>query len=441
MNASLTSKRAGYSIGFLLALVAMWNTIISDNALARRSIPLMIQTIPELPGARFSLNGQEFTADENGLALITVPKPNIYRLKVLSDRSNRSERRRRFAVWSDAKRAPARPIEVKTFTFLAAGFETSRRVAFQFVDRNGAPLDPGRIESITLTDSAGKSMRLMGPGPHHLVARFPISNGTSLRLEESDYRIQDAIIEGQNVLPQDIRLNPSVDTQPLVQLAISTRAAAAESSPEERDTLWWVVVVLLVAAVAVVLAMAKGFHAFAFAKDLVTHLPSWGASELRWLNLRRPDKCRGSPSGSLESADASAQSVRAKGVQDSAEFQTEHELPSGPPLPDLQGLPIAMAEVDRLIEAFAAARRRLSTKDDDHVAENENDGIEAIRLQRELEAEQFRLANLEIERERRNAELQAEYNAKETARRQLERASRASPRRGVFPERESPSED
>jgi hypothetical protein len=259
MATSLALRRAGYSIGFLVALVAMLSTIISDDALARRRIPVMIQTVPEMPGALFSLNGQKFTADENGLAVTTAPKPNIYKLKVHSDTSNRGDSRLSFAVWSDAKRSLARPIEVTTFTYLEAGFETSRRVSFHFADRNGAAFDPGRIDSIVLIDSAGKSMRLKGPGPHQLMSTFPILNGAGLGLEESDYRIQDIIIEGRDVLPQVVKLNPSVDTQPSIQLAISNSLAATEASPAEWNTLLWVVVALFVAVGAVVLAMTKAY--------------------------------------------------------------------------------------------------------------------------------------------------------------------------------------
>lgn len=258
MHTSPRLMRARYPIALLVVLAATLSTANSAAALGDRRIPLMIQTVPEMPGARFTLDGRKFTADKNGLAVIGVLKPDVYRLSLLSDSSNDGRRGPRFIMWSDGQRSPARSVGLNTFTFLEAGFETSSRVSFQFLDRNGAELDPERIESIILFDSAHNRVRLMGAGPHRLVSGAPTLDGSSMGLVERDYRVQYVFVGGKDVLPQSITLRPSVDSEPSIQLAISN-TAASQPSPQKWDALVWGIVGLIVAALAVLIVTTKAY--------------------------------------------------------------------------------------------------------------------------------------------------------------------------------------
>jgi hypothetical protein len=254
---SLTSTR-GFSVVFVVAVFVLASPL-ADVAFAKRNVPVLIQTVPKLPGARFSVNGKTFTADKNGVALSTVPGPGMFKLKVLSETLSLKGDRLRFAMWSDDKSSLERQIEVSSFTYLEAGFETTRRVTFEFTDRNGATLDPGAVDFITLTDSVGRSLRLSGGGPHVLVSKFPVAKDSGLKLEPNDYLIQDIIIGTHDLLPKEIALDPATTNDQQIELDATASVPAVHSEPRDWGTILWTVGAVLLVAALVVLFVVKPY--------------------------------------------------------------------------------------------------------------------------------------------------------------------------------------
>jgi hypothetical protein len=289
--AHVLRRRTG---AIVAAIIAMSVFVTSAASAQQRRIPVMIQTVPELPGVEFSLDGKSFKADENGLVLAVVPKPGIYELSVESKILSRGGNRSEFSLWSDGSRQITRSIEVRSFTYLQAGFANTRSVSFSFVTDEGTAIGPDAIDSIHVISPAGGEEQLSGPGPHALVATSPETNGKNLALERTTYRIEDVIINGTDVLDAGVTVNPAESDALRIELPLSSvpgaAGAPAAQQPGASGTdlvlppgLW--IALLSIAAGAVLLIVASRLHVVAVTKSAVSRVRSWSpASRLRRLN-------------------------------------------------------------------------------------------------------------------------------------------------------------
>jgi hypothetical protein len=301
MNISpLTQRSVRWLLVILIAVIAAWRSNVPSSSLAaqERSIPVMIQTVPEMPGARFSLNGIMFTADNHGLALTTVPSPDTYKLSVVSDSMVKGASRLRFARWSDNETQATRSIRVESFTLLHAGFEATRRVAFEFVDPDGGAIDPERVESISITNGEGKTTTLTGPGPHRLLATTIRQDRASLVLERISYKVNNVIVDGREVPGGAIKVTPAVSSEPTIELTLPESAAPAGGSDssleenagppsrEESDSLVpssVVIAILIAMGLGAALVAAKRLHLASATRAVVMRLRSWSP----WTALAR----------------------------------------------------------------------------------------------------------------------------------------------------------
>jgi hypothetical protein len=259
-----------------------------------RSIPVMIQTVPELPGARFSLSGTPFQADENGLALTVVSQPGRYRLRVLSTKLSREQGQLQFSMWSDQTNDTGRFVDVQSFTYLQAGFEISRPLSFEFIGNDGTPVEPEQVDSIFVTDASGERARLTGTGPHRLVTSSPSPDGKNLTLRDRHLEIQDVIIDGRDVLNPDVSVGPTDTSDELLQLAVSTGGDSA-AVPEAEDpgptdvvpelpSWFWIALVAAASAVLLVL-VGRQLHVISAAKGVVARVRTWSpGTHMRRLN-------------------------------------------------------------------------------------------------------------------------------------------------------------
>jgi len=162
----------------------------------------MVQTVPKLPGIRFSVNGHIFTSDKHGLAFTGVSNPETYQLEVLQPSNSPPETRLRFATWSDGNRSVVRSVTVNSFTFLEAGFVVTREASVTLLDDRGQRIDPLRIESLTLTDDSGEVYTLPQGESRWIPVVRTLEVGESLEEEDVRYSIGEAIVDGNDVSSQ-----------------------------------------------------------------------------------------------------------------------------------------------------------------------------------------------------------------------------------------------
>jgi hypothetical protein len=233
-----TLLRTDKSVTSLLAMIAVTITFVAGTSPAKDSapdtdIPLMIQTVPAKSGVEFALEGRTFSSDDHGLALITVPSPGTYTLSVVEPKDGPNIRTQ-FAHWSDGSSSAQRSITIRTFTYLEAGFDVSRRTHFAFSTPDGTAVDPGRIESIAVTSSDGTSRKLPGGSPAWFKALTTSLQGGRLKLRRLSYRISEALIGGENVLQTQRQIIPAQSDEWTVEISPQTGATgSASNSPRE----------------------------------------------------------------------------------------------------------------------------------------------------------------------------------------------------------------
>ena len=169
-----------------------------------RDIPLMIQTVPKVPGVQFSLNGRPFVSDANGLALITVAEPGVYEVSLESLSKESARAKFDFSVWSDGVETSTRDVEIGSFASLQAGFDTSYRT--RFIDQEGHSVDPRVVDSVTLFDDEGHSRSISPVAQPWLKATRTVSEDIGLVQEDMTYLVDEVLIDGANAVPRTPQL-------------------------------------------------------------------------------------------------------------------------------------------------------------------------------------------------------------------------------------------
>jgi hypothetical protein len=185
---------AGYGAALLLSglligwvglrrTLAVTALLMVGAAPAAAQAPDTIQTIPPVPGMRFSLNGTEFRADAAGRA--HPPSTAGGSLTALTTDVKRGVRAR-FDRWYAGRRIAALNLEY--------------RVRFRYVDLSGKRVDPRVVRSLTLTGNNGRHHVFRGSKPLWLSGNrvSPESGGTKSTVVS--YAAQKALVGGSSVV-------------------------------------------------------------------------------------------------------------------------------------------------------------------------------------------------------------------------------------------------
>jgi hypothetical protein len=208
----LRPSRARGRAGAALALTLLCLVLAAPAARPQESdldIPIMVQTVPSLPGARFTLDGRAFVADEHGLALITVNEGGTFGLQAPARIRLEEGTRVEFARWSDDVFDPEREVSVDSFTYLEAGFDTLRRVTPTFRDGDGNALEP--VRSVTLVDDLGVERTHEGGAPLWLRTERVVAAGEGLRRQPVTYKLGELRVAGGTVPARRGRTVPPPD--------------------------------------------------------------------------------------------------------------------------------------------------------------------------------------------------------------------------------------
>jgi predicted RNA-binding Zn-ribbon protein involved in translation (DUF1610 family) len=158
-----------------------------------------VQTLPALPNIKFSLNGQIFTSDTNGIASIEVAKVGTYHLEVLPMTFTGPGFQATFSRWGDETFLPFRDVTVPNKQILQAGFDVSHMVSHNFTNLQGQAVDPSLITSLTLRGSNGTVINLNDNQPHWLQANRVVRLGV---FQETKilYSVAAVQMKGSNVV-------------------------------------------------------------------------------------------------------------------------------------------------------------------------------------------------------------------------------------------------
>jgi hypothetical protein len=171
--------------------------------------------------------------DETGVANIEVNTSGIVTLEVLPiEEGNLSPSiRMAFARWNDNVFTQKRQVYFPRTRRLEVGFTVSYQVNQEFYDTEGQPVDPSRVDSMTLR-GVGNTFTFDGAGPIWLPAnRLTRRIGERLESEEILYYFREIIVDGANVVnksEQRFHIRPN-DVWPVQVLLYSARFSARDA--------------------------------------------------------------------------------------------------------------------------------------------------------------------------------------------------------------------
>lgn len=192
-----------------------------------------IYTVPPVPGLKFTLNGQIYETDENGIANLEVNTSGVFTLEVLpiNEETLPSNIRMEFARWNDNVFTPKRQVYFPRARRLEVGFTVNYQVDQEFFDTTGEQVDPGRIDSITVR-GVGNTFTFDKAGPIWLPAnRLTRRIGERLESEEILYYFREILVDGANVVnksEQRFRIRPD-DVWPVQVLLYSARFSGRDA--------------------------------------------------------------------------------------------------------------------------------------------------------------------------------------------------------------------
>ena len=192
-----------------------------------------IYTVPPVPGVKFKLNNEIYTADENGVVELSVNTSGVYSLEVLPMDEDKlsSDTQLAFARWNDNVFTAKRKVYFPRARRLEAGFLVNYQVDQIFYDATGEQVDPARVSSMVIR-GIGNTYTLDGAGPVWLPSnRLTRRIGERLQSQEILYFFRDVTIDGANVInrsEQRFHINPN-DTWPIQVLLYSARFTARDA--------------------------------------------------------------------------------------------------------------------------------------------------------------------------------------------------------------------
>jgi hypothetical protein len=196
-------QRVGLLLIGVLALLGVGTPAFA--APATRTVEIV--TVPPTPAARFLLDGVPLQTDGRGIVRTAVPRSSDgHRIELTTPTIETPDATREFVRWSghndsDQGYTPVLDgLRVDHTLRLRVAFRESRTVAFTFVDQAHHKVDPGRIESITIRDDAGRSQSISPTQAVHLTATRPTIGESQVVARDSTYSVQSVKIDGADVV-------------------------------------------------------------------------------------------------------------------------------------------------------------------------------------------------------------------------------------------------
>ena len=253
-------KTTVMSLVAICAVGALFIPAVKSAAAQSATVPLMIQTVPAIPGAQVTIDGRVLIADRHGLVLAEVTL-GTHRVSVVPP-SATGEVRASFATWSDGITSIERSVIVDTFTILEAGFHISYRLGFEVVAEAGNEITD--YEAVTLVDDRGTKRKVAQPEPFWLRAVGAVDTPEGIALQRLRYRVSEVIVSGKNLAAQGqelVRLKRGATLRAVISVpGMAGAAGSGEKRGAERPfvqseapswvrRVWWALAPVIVTLV------------------------------------------------------------------------------------------------------------------------------------------------------------------------------------------------
>jgi len=163
---------------------------------------LEIRTVPALPGVLVKAAGNVFSTGPDGIARIPFAEPGSYDIEV-SRSVVTPQFHATFARWNDDSFSATRVVVVPRKKVLQVGYDIQATISYRFVDLDGRPVDPTRIEGLVLKSSTGEVRELPAAGRDAVTtvqAGRVIPTHSGLEVSPVQWSVEAVIVHGTNVV-------------------------------------------------------------------------------------------------------------------------------------------------------------------------------------------------------------------------------------------------
>jgi hypothetical protein len=173
-----------------------------STTLTVRPIELTIRTVPPLSDIPFTLDGETFTSNDEGIARLEIDRAGTFSLDATlpPDTSIDPETRITFDRWGDSAFQAKRTITLRGDETYEAGFSLAHRIGHTFFDLDDNAVDPSLISSITLKSSIGAFYTFPDGEPRWLQASRIVRRQSGLEVAQIQYSVESVIMDGSNVV-------------------------------------------------------------------------------------------------------------------------------------------------------------------------------------------------------------------------------------------------
>lgn len=189
-------------MGLVTASMAGFPAVVSASPPPRNV--LEVTTVPPMPSARFSLDGEPLVTDDKGVTRAEVRRSrNKHQLQLLTTHLDVPGGSAEFIRWVGHGQGftPSIPgLVITRQKRIQAVFQTTRTVHYTFVDQARKPVAPDRITSLSIRSDSGQHQTLPGARPSELTAVRPVLQAGFAVSKEVTYYLQSVIIDGTNVV-------------------------------------------------------------------------------------------------------------------------------------------------------------------------------------------------------------------------------------------------
>jgi len=161
---------------------------------------LTIRTVPAIDGIPIDVGTLKATTANGGVAVFSIPKLGTYRANADIAALTTPALRADFVRWGDNIYTPDRDVLIAGDTELDLGLHTAVRGSFRFVSQDGTPIDPAKIQSVTLTSTSGSQLVLTQYVGVWLEAGSAVKRLDALAESPRSWRVLDVEMSGTNVV-------------------------------------------------------------------------------------------------------------------------------------------------------------------------------------------------------------------------------------------------
>jgi hypothetical protein len=189
---------------------------------------LEIVTVPKVPGARFTVDGQVHRANRQGVVRLKVSRQDKHRISLVDKKISQDDRNVEFFRWYSGSQDQdfldqLSGLTVKRNLRIKAAYRATYTLQYSFVDKGRAAVDAGRVSRVEFRGDHGQTVTGNGSGKLTVLGIRPVVNGGTIIAKKVSYTVQRVDVDGSNVVQVNVqRFEPSRKTKVVIPLQLHT---------------------------------------------------------------------------------------------------------------------------------------------------------------------------------------------------------------------------